>query len=68
MGWSDAPAEDLHVAEHKIYEYPYTPELFPWFYDKMLWRDSRLTNRTATPTQPRESPTPITVRARSRRD
>jgi hypothetical protein len=18
----------------KVYEYPYTPELFPWFYDK----------------------------------
>jgi hypothetical protein len=23
----------------KVYEYPYTPELFPWFYDKTLWRD-----------------------------
>jgi hypothetical protein len=23
----------------KVYEYPYTPELFPWFYDKMLWRE-----------------------------
>ena len=23
----------------KIYEYPYTPELFPWFYDKELWRE-----------------------------
>ena len=22
----------------KVYEYPYTPELFPWFYDKELWR------------------------------
>ncbi|MBN1507427.1 MAG: hypothetical protein JW955_11305 [Sedimentisphaerales bacterium] len=21
----------------KTYEYPYTPELFPWFYDKQLW-------------------------------
>ena len=21
----------------KVYEYPYTPELFPWFYDKNLW-------------------------------
>ncbi len=20
-----------------VYEYPYTPELFPWFYDKKLW-------------------------------
>jgi hypothetical protein len=23
----------------KVYEYPYTPELFPWFYDKALWRE-----------------------------
>lgn len=23
----------------KVYEYPYTPELFPWFYDKSLWRE-----------------------------
>jgi len=23
----------------KVYEYPYTPELFPWFYDKQLWRE-----------------------------
>jgi hypothetical protein len=23
----------------KVYEYPYTPELFPWFYDKGLWRE-----------------------------
>jgi hypothetical protein len=22
-----------------VYEYPYTPELFPWFYDKELWRE-----------------------------
>ncbi len=22
-----------------VYEYPYTPELFPWFYDKALWRE-----------------------------
>jgi hypothetical protein len=21
-----------------VYEYPYTPELFPWFYDKNLWQ------------------------------
>jgi len=20
-----------------VYEYPYTPETFPWFYDKALW-------------------------------
>ncbi len=23
----------------RVYEYPYTPELFPWFYDKALWTD-----------------------------
>ncbi len=23
----------------KIYEYPYTPELFPWFYDKAYWKE-----------------------------
>jgi hypothetical protein len=23
----------------KVYEYPYTPDLFPWFYDKNLWLD-----------------------------
>ncbi|HEV2435205.1 MAG TPA: hypothetical protein VG077_04335 [Verrucomicrobiae bacterium] len=22
-----------------VYEYPYTPELFPWFYDKAMWRE-----------------------------
>jgi len=22
-----------------VYEYPYTPELFPWFYDQALWRE-----------------------------
>ncbi len=22
-----------------VYEYPYTPELFPWFYDKQLWQE-----------------------------
>jgi len=22
-----------------VYEYPYTPELFPWFYDKQLWTE-----------------------------
>ncbi len=22
-----------------VYEYPYTPELFPWFYDKKLWAE-----------------------------
>lgn len=31
-----------------VYEYPYTPETFPWFYDKQLWiqyLDSLLENR-----------------------
>jgi len=31
-----------------VYEYPYTPETFPWFYDKKLWiqyLDSMLDNR-----------------------
>jgi len=23
----------------KVYEYPYTPELFPWFYDKKIWME-----------------------------
>ena len=23
----------------KVYEYPYTPDLFPWFYDKKLWTE-----------------------------
>jgi hypothetical protein len=35
----------------KVYEYPYTPELFPWFYDKALWReylDSLVANRMNT--------------------
>jgi hypothetical protein len=31
-----------------VYEYPYTPETFPWFYDKQLWiqyLDSMVNNR-----------------------
>lgn len=35
----------------KVYEYPYTPELFPWFYDKTLWTeylDSLVANRMNT--------------------
>jgi hypothetical protein len=23
----------------KVYEYPYTPDLFPWFYEKEFWRE-----------------------------
>jgi hypothetical protein len=33
------------------YEYPYTPQNFPWFYDKALWRsylDSMVNNRLNT--------------------
>lgn len=35
----------------KVYEYPYTPDLFPWFYDKTLWTeylDSLVANRMNT--------------------
>jgi hypothetical protein len=46
----DAPAMKLRGAcvgmqkpailpGRKVYEYPYTPELFPWFYDKKLWTE-----------------------------
>jgi hypothetical protein len=26
-----------YLPGHKVYEYPYTPENFPWFYNKALW-------------------------------
>ncbi len=26
-----------YLPGRKVYEYPYTPENFPWFYDKVLW-------------------------------
>ena len=26
-----------YLPGHSVYEYPYTPENFPWFYDKELW-------------------------------
>ena len=26
-----------YLPGHSVYEYPYTPENFPWFYDKGLW-------------------------------
>lgn len=26
-----------YLPGRKVYEYPYTPETFPWFYDKSLW-------------------------------
>ncbi len=48
--FQDAPAMTLRgtcigmqktfiLPGRKVYEYPYTPELFPWFYDKKLWTD-----------------------------
>jgi len=59
---TDAPAMTLRgtcvgmqktyiLPGRKVYEYPYTPELFPWFYDKALWReylDSLVVNRMNT--------------------
>lgn len=27
----------VYLPGHDVYEYPYTPENFPWFYDKELW-------------------------------
>ena len=27
----------VYLPGHRVYEYPYTPEKFPWFYDKQLW-------------------------------
>lgn len=27
----------VYLPGHNVYEYPYTPENFPWFYDKDLW-------------------------------
>ena len=26
-----------YLPGHRVYEYPYTPENFPWFYDRDLW-------------------------------
>jgi len=48
LNFSDKPAMTLRgtcvglqkttiLPGRKVYEYPYTPELFPWFYDKKLW-------------------------------
>lgn len=42
----------------KIYEYPYTPELFPFFYDKQHWReflDFLVENRMNTLLSPRKT-------------
>lgn len=27
----------VYLPGHSVYEYPYTPDNFPWFYDKSLW-------------------------------
>lgn len=37
-----------YLPGRNVYEYPYTPETFPWFYDKQLWiqyLDSMVANR-----------------------
>ena len=50
IDFSDRPAMTLRgtcigmqktyiLPGRKVYEYPYTPELFPWFYDKKLWQE-----------------------------
>jgi hypothetical protein len=50
LNFHDAPAMRLRgtcigmqktfiLPGRHVYEYPYTPELFPWFYDKNLWRE-----------------------------
>ena len=50
LQFSDQPAMTLRgtcvamqktfiLPGRKVYEYPYTPELFPWFYDKKLWTE-----------------------------
>ncbi len=40
--------KSTYLPGRNVYEYPYTPETFPWFYDKKLWLqvlDSMLDNR-----------------------
>ena len=40
--------KSTYLPGRKVYEYPYTPETFPWFYDKALWirvLDSMVENR-----------------------
>ena len=40
--------KSTYLPGRAVYEYPYTPETFPWFYDKKLWLrvlDSMLENR-----------------------
>ena len=40
--------KSTYLTGRNVYEYPYTPETFPWFYDKKLWLqvlDSMVDNR-----------------------
>ncbi|MES2329060.1 MAG: alpha-glucuronidase family glycosyl hydrolase [Bacteroidota bacterium] len=40
--------KSTYLPGREVYEYPYTPETFPWFYDKKLWiqyLDSMVGNR-----------------------
>ena len=40
--------KSTYLPGRNVYEYPYTPETFPWFYDRKLWLqvlDSMLGNR-----------------------
>ena len=40
--------KSTYLPGRHVYEYPYTPETFPWFYDKKLWLrvlDSMVENR-----------------------
>jgi hypothetical protein len=40
--------KSTYLPGRNVYEYPYTPETFPWFYEKKLWLqvlDSMLENR-----------------------
>lgn len=40
--------KSTYLPGRNVYEYPYTPETFPWFYDKKLWLqvlDSMVDNR-----------------------
>jgi hypothetical protein len=50
VNFHDAPAMKLRgtcigmqktfiLPGRHVYEYPYTPDLFPWFYDKKLWTE-----------------------------
>jgi len=62
IDFSDRPAMTLRGAcvgmqktyilpGRKVYEYPYTPDLFPWFYDKSMWTeylDTLVENRMNT--------------------